>query len=99
MRCWRRGNTSNRMVCDTTLRQLHLADARHAQRQVEPRLVGCHRQDRAEAWIRGQTAQQTEQRGEVEAQRGAVADVARQAPLHRTQAGRAGEDDNGALHP
>ena len=76
-----------------------LADALDAHWQAEAGSVGRDGQDDVEAAAGSQRAQQGGQRGDVEAQRGPVADVARQPAFHGAQAGRSGEDDDGVFHP
>ena len=61
-------------------------------------MVRRHCEHGAEAAVGGQRAQQAVQRLAVEAQRGAVAYVAREASLDGAQHRRAREDDDGVPH-
>ena len=76
-----------------------LGDARHPQRPAEPSMVRRDRQQRAEASVGGQGAQQPRQRRDVEPQRRAVADLPRQPPFYRSQAGGTGKYHPNVSHP
>jgi hypothetical protein len=76
-----------------------LCHSPHSHRQADPRMVRRDRQHSAEASVGGEGAQQPRQRRDVESQRRAVADLARQPPLYRSQAGDAGEYHHSVSHP
>jgi hypothetical protein len=91
--------TSQRAAHATAQIAVTLANALNADRQADARTVWRSGQDDIEAAAGFQVAQQGGQGGHVEAKGRSIPDVPRQPTLHRAQAWRSGEDDDGVPHP